>query len=695
MNNSVVKSVWGFLSGLGKKKEDNSRRLEEKEKENQPGWWDRFISWVKSFFKKDEPKRMLTDKEKTSTDEKKPAASTESKSTDDGDNDSFVTKAKNKIMSVFGFLGIGKSKSSDSRVRVLAEKLENDPIEILMSRISKDYGGLVKKLNFGFTNDQVKEVTGDYLQFLKDELQGIETEQNGWIEDSTSQLDDLRNNLNEGEISVDNYDQYMENLRTSWKAKADEEVNLESASKLNALADSIEDYKTRLNEKIPTNNALNAKVNSFLDAYKGKIIEVAGFLNEKPENVDELKNQLKKSVDKIVDDNKEFGKDKKEEAVEGFNKIKALLNTTLFKSLNEDNLKYILHSVVAGGSKDVDRLKDPNKPSNFFLERKDMKEFSTRVSDMVKDMTANNEKVAWNMRTKEAQKVMDDGKTLVKASSDGSKVINLESIENKLKDINNATTKAIEDKEIKTKLNDLITDSVNYDKINKSFDTSGAKNTELYNFLTNEITDTSLSTPSRILHALNKEELKAAGKLSRSDRDSLKFVRKLLAKWEEMQHEPEEVVKMMSNTFRVISGNSTRNLKFAHKFDIASMVQEFKTIYGGLTKKVDSGIETSNKLTGTIDSGKNRLTDLTKHLEISKIVGTEKSWFANVFSFLPWIKKDPEEKRLLMDFSAFTKMKDSLVEAKQNAEKMTAEVQSARDFTKKFEEGFEILKKFS
>jgi hypothetical protein len=569
-------------------------------------------------------------------------------------------------------------------------------MEILMARVSNDYGNLVKKLDYGFTNDQVKDVTGEYIQFLKDELLNIQTEQDGWIEDSTHQLDELRDNLNQGEVTVDNYDNYMENLRTSWKAKADENINADSAAKLNAMADSIDDYKTRLSAKIPSGNALNGKVQNFLDTYKAKIMEVAGFLEANPENVGALKDQVKGSIDKIVDENKEFGQSKKTEAVQGLNSMKDLVNTKLFKSLNGPNLKYILHNTVADAVSDVDKLEDPNKPSNFIFERDDMKEFALRVSKMIKEMTASGDKVAWNMRTKEIQKVMDDGKAVVQASSDGDKVLNLQEVQDKLVDINAATSAALDNDEIKTNLNDLIVDTVNYEKVKTDFDTSAAKNTALYGFLTKDITETSLSTPARILHVLNKEELKAAGKLSREDRDTLKFVRSLLQKWESLKDRPQAVRALMSDTFQVMTGFSNRNLKFVHKFDLGAAVNKFKAIYTNLTNNVDSGLETSNKLTGKIETGQGRLTSLTKHLDVSTLVGTELSGFSKLFSFLPWIKKpDTENKRVLFDLSSFKTMKDKLEEAHANAKKVTQEVQEARDFTKEFEEGFEILKQFA
>ena len=152
----------------------------------------------------------------------------------------------------------------------------------------------------------------------------------------------------------------------------------------------------------------------------------------------------------------------------------------------------------------------------------------------------------------------------------------------------------------------------------------------------------------------------------------------------------------MKSAFKIMTGASSRNLKLSHKFDIAGAVKKFKTIYTQLTGKVDNGIETSSKLTGTIDNGQGRLKSLTKHLNISTLVGTEKSGFSKIFSFLPWMKKTPEDqKRRLMDISSFTTMKDQLMDAHENAVKMTNEVKDAREFTKKFEEGFEILKKFT
>ena len=162
-----------------------------------------------------------------------------------------------------------------------------------------------------------------------------------------------------------------------------------------------------------------------------------------------------------------------------------------------------------------------------------------------------------------------------------------------------------------------------------------------------------------------------------------------------MSNKPEKAQRMMKETFQILTGSSKRNLKLQHKFDLKATVDKFKQIYNELTGKVDNGITTSKKLTGTIDNGQGRLTSLTKHLNISTLVGTEKSGFAKIFSFLPWVEKDPESKRVLFDLSSFKTMKKELTDAHQNAKKITKEVEDARNFTKEFEQGFEILKKFT
>jgi len=358
-------------------------------------------------------------------------------------------------------------------------------------------------------------------------------------------------------------------------------------------------------------------------------------------------------------------------------------------------LKYILNSVVTKGIEDVDTLKDPNKESNFFLDREDMKDYSMRVINMIKDMNNNEEKISWNVRTKEAQKMLDGGKEIIEASSSEDKMIDLEQMEDKIANLNKAAGLAIGSNEVKTKLTDLITDTVNYQKLNQNFDMSGVNNTEMYSFLTKDINETQLSTPTRLLHSLNKMQLANNGGLSTNDKDTLRFVRRLLQKWDTLSNKPQEADRMLKQTFGVLTGSSTRNLKLKHNFDLGAAVGKFKEIYSQLTGQVDTGITTSDKLTGTIDEGRNKLTSITKHFNISTLVGTEKSGFSKFFSFLPWVEKDPESRRMLFDLSSFKTMKNELQEAHQNAKKMTQEVKDARSFTKKFEEGFKILKQFA
>lgn len=452
-----------------------------------------------------------------------------------------------------------KSNSEESRILEEAEEIEDDPIEIIVQKFESDYKGLLGKLNSGFTNEELRDVTNDYIKMMKINLLKNQRVGDEIIEESTAKLDALRDHLNSNEITVGNMENYLEEVRTIWREGAEDSINPGTSAKLNAMADSALDFENRMRMKIPPENALNKKFKSFMDKYRFKLREYGKFL-ETEENQKKMKEQLEESIDELIDQTKNKHVNKTNVA-SLLNDLKNDVNSRLFKSLNEKNLKYILHNTVSSAIMDLERLENPEKSSNFLFTKNELGDFTRRVIKIMQELNKDKKRLGIQLHTGILKKILASGEDILDKMGTEQKKIDLVRLSKAVLDNVRAANKALEDDEVKQDLSNLITDYINYPKVREEFDMTGVKATKTYDFLTKDILNVKSNMPTRLLRSLNRNTLKNAHKIDKESKVVIKFLRRLLTQWASKKYSSWEQKDRFQQAFRVLSGNSLENFK--------------------------------------------------------------------------------------------------------------------------------------
>jgi hypothetical protein len=493
-------------------KEDEERKLTEKaetsttsepEPEKEESLWSRFKNWWGNLFKSDEEKRRLLEGEE--------------------------------------------------------EEIKDDPIEIIIGKFENDYKQLLSKLKAGFTNEDLRLVTNEYIKTLKTNLIKDMRVADKVIDVSTKKLDALRDHLNSNEITVENMGNYLEDVRKIWKDKAEDSINPETSAKLNALSDSATDFENRISKKIPQKNALAKQFKKFMSKYKFKLKEYGKFL-ETGENRDKMKEQLNDSIDELIDQTKNKNVDKTNVA-SLLNDLKNDVNSKLFKSLNEKNLRFILHNAVGASIQDLESVENPEKSSNFLFTKPELGDFTRRIINIMKELNKDKQKLGVQLHTGILQKILASGEDLMDKMESEEKKVDLVKLSKAVFNNIKAANLALEDDEVKDELKNLITDYIDYNKIRNEFDLSGLKRTKTYEFLTKDIHVTKSDLPTRLLYSLNKNQLKQAYHLNSEARTVLRFVRKLILLWKKNENNPRKLKESVETIYRILSGNSYENFK--------------------------------------------------------------------------------------------------------------------------------------
>lgn len=439
------------------------------------------------------------------------------------------------------------------------DPIQDDPIEIVVGNFENEYKKLLSKLEKGFTNEDLKHVTNNYIKLLKIKLiRGMRTG-DSVINASTSVLDALRDHLNDNEISMENMDSYLEKVRKIWKDAAEDSINPETSAELKAMVESSRDFQKKVSDKIPEDNALSKRFKSFMSKYQFKLREYGKYL-ETEENRDKMKQQLNESIDQLIDAT-EHEKVDKTNVTSLLNDLKNDVNSSLFKSLNEKNLRFILHNAVAAAIQDLDSLENPEKSSNFLFTKSELGDFTNRVIGIIKDLNQDKKKQGVQLHTGVLQKVLASGEDLLDKMGSESKKVDLVKLSKAVLNNIRSANKALEDEEVKAELGELISDYIDYKRIRDEFDVSGIKRSKTYNFLTKDIHVTKSDLPTRLLIQLNQSQLKQAAFLNHEARVVLDFVRKLLVDWEMHHNQAGLETRRLKEIYMILSGKSLRNFK--------------------------------------------------------------------------------------------------------------------------------------
>lgn len=251
------------------------------------------------------------------------------------------------------------------------------------------------------SNDDIRKTTGAWIaknqKFLND-FQGIWPNLNQQIQ---SQIASANANLPIYQnLTPDQFLAVLDQMSKTYKAKIDEEFNAngltEKADELIEMKAGVESLHNGLRKVIPANGVLESDFTELENRLANHIAVFQRASHASPEQLEaariKLKNNLQlqlNGVDPVANS----------ELVRNIaNDADAILKSDFGKSLNQDNLNFIVQKSINALRVDLDQLKDNKKASGFILDQSDLQRLADDVVDELKRGREANQKIVLDLR---------------------------------------------------------------------------------------------------------------------------------------------------------------------------------------------------------------------------------------------------------------------------------------------------------
>lgn len=259
----------------------------------------------------------------------------------------------------------------------------------------------VKSLPNYASNDQIKQATGEWIaknQKYLDDFQGNWPATNGKIQDG---LASLKANLPFYQnMDSQQFLAVLDSLSKNYKAKIDEEFTANGlsnkANELIEMRQGIEALHNGLRGVIPAQGVLD---NDFSELEQKLARHIAVFQSAAQLSDDQLvaaRNRLKNNLQMQIN-----GVDPEANSAlvrSIANDADAILKSDFGKSLNQENLNFIVQKSINALKVDFDQMKDSRKASGFMLDQSDLQRLADDVVDELKKGREANQKVILDLR---------------------------------------------------------------------------------------------------------------------------------------------------------------------------------------------------------------------------------------------------------------------------------------------------------
>ncbi len=260
---------------------------------------------------------------------------------------------------------------------------------------------LIKSLPGLASNEDIRKTTGDWIaknqKFLND-FQGVWPDVNQAIQ---GEISNFKSNLPIYQnLTPDQFLAVLDHLGKTYKAKIDEEFTAngisEKANELIEMKAGVEALHQGLRKVIPANGVLESDFTELEQKLARHIAVFQRASNASPEQLEaariKLKNNLQmqlNGIDPVVNS----------ELVRNIaNDADAILASDFGKSLNQDNLNFIVQKSLNAFRVDLDQLKDNKKASGFILDQTDLQRLADDVVDELKKSREGNQKIVLDLR---------------------------------------------------------------------------------------------------------------------------------------------------------------------------------------------------------------------------------------------------------------------------------------------------------
>lgn len=278
---------------------------------------------------------------------------------------------------------------------------KNDIRSAHAAEYDSEVAKLIKVLPSMASNDDIKRVTADWIANNQKYLSDFQA---NWPQTSTviqGQITDFKNNLPMYQnLTPQQFLQMLDGLSKSYKAKIDQEFTAngisEKANELIELKKSTESLHAALKAVIPANGILNADFNHLESQLAKHIAIFEKAKNATPEQLNNARIKLKNNLQMQIN-----GVDPEANAAvirSIANDADAIMKSDFGKSLNQDNLNFIVQKSINALKIDFDQMKDSKKASGFMLDQADLQKVADDVVDDLKKSREGNQKAILNLQ---------------------------------------------------------------------------------------------------------------------------------------------------------------------------------------------------------------------------------------------------------------------------------------------------------
>lgn len=293
----------------------------------------------------------------------------------------------------------GESRSRHALETYIANK--KDVTSAHAAEFQGEVLSFVKSLPNYATNDQIKQATGEWIaknQKFLDDFQSNWPANNAKFQEGLASFKDnlpFYQNMNSQQFLA-----VLDGLSKNYKAKIDEEFTANGltnkANELIEMRQGIQTLHDGLRGVIPAQGVLD---NDFSELEQKLTRHIAVFQAASQLSDDQLvaartklKNNLQMQINGVdADANSALVRSIANDA-------DGILKSDFGKSLNQDNLNFIVQKAINSLKVDFDQMKDSRKASNFMLDQADLQRLADDVVDELKKGREANQKVILDLR---------------------------------------------------------------------------------------------------------------------------------------------------------------------------------------------------------------------------------------------------------------------------------------------------------
>ena len=250
------------------------------------------------------------------------------------------------------------------------------------------------------SNEDIKKSTSEWLAKNQNKLSDFQTNWPSYNDKFQQGLSDFKANLSLYQnLTPDQYLTVLDGLSQQYKAKIDEEFTA------NGLTQKVDDLTNERNgiialhkslkSVIPINGVLDQDFNRLEANLDNHIAIFTKAKNATPEQFQNARIKLKNNLQLNING---VDADQNSQLIQTLaNNTDALLKSDFGKSLNKENLDFIVQKSINALREDFDQMKDNNKASGFFLDQSDLQQLANDVVDSLKQSREQNQKVVLDL----------------------------------------------------------------------------------------------------------------------------------------------------------------------------------------------------------------------------------------------------------------------------------------------------------